>query len=227
MNNVSDNGKVIKKVSLKKEAAPTEARGVVKRPVVEARVEARRILAEAEASAHELNERAERAAHESRAAAYAEGREAALLEFNQLLLDARARRDSALADAESDLLRLAVKIAEKIIGREVAQDPATLADIAAAALRHARQNETLTLRVNPADLPAVEAHRARLDPSGRAGFLDLVADPRVRHGGCVIESASGTIDAQLDTQLRILERALLARVAGDGAQDTDPKSILP
>nr|MDQ3806425.1 FliH/SctL family protein [Acidobacteriota bacterium] len=74
----------------------------------------------------------------------------------------------------------------------------------------------LTVRVNPADLPAVEAHRARLDPAGRARFLDLVADPRVGPGGCVIESESGTVDAQLQTQLRVLERALLARAAGDG-----------
>lgn len=228
MNNVSNNGQVIKKASLK-EAATSEARssGVVKRPVVEARAEARRILSEAESSAHELHESAERAARELREAAYDESREAALLEFNQLLLDAHARRDAALADAERDLLRLAVKIAEKIIGREVAQDPATLADIASTALRHARQNEALTLRVNPADLATVGAHRARLDPSGRARFLDLVADPRVLPGGCIIESESGTIDAQLDTQLRILERALLARTAGDGGQDANPKLILP
>ncbi len=113
------------------------------------------------------------------------------------------------------MLRLAVKLAEKIIGREIERDDAALADIVSAALRHARQQESLTVRVNPADLPRVQAHRERLDPSGRARFIDLVADPRVGHGGCVIEGESGTVDARLDTQLRVLERALLARVAGN------------
>ena len=111
------------------------------------------------------------------------------------------------------MLRLAVKLAEKIIGREIERRDETLAEIVAAALRHARQQETLTVRVNPADLAAVEAHRDRLNPSSRTRFLDIMADPRVRRGGCLIESEAGTVDAQLDTQLRVLEQALLARAA--------------
>jgi type III secretion protein L len=209
---MSEDGNIIKRGP----GAVAEARGVLKRPVVEALAEARRIRAEAEAEARALRESAERAARELREAAYEEGREAALSEFAQLLLDARERRDAAVSSAERDVLTLAVKLAEKIIGREIERDPAALADIVAAALRHARQSEALTVRVNPADLPAVEAHRARLDPAGRARFLDLVADPRVGPGGCVIESESGTVDARLETQLRVLERALLARAAGDG-----------
>jgi type III secretion protein L len=212
---VSENGNVIKKAALKEPAA--ETRGVVKRPVVEARAEARRLLAEAEREARELRETAEREARELREAAYEEGREAALLEFTELLLEARERRDAALQSAERDLLRLAVKIAEKIIGREVESDAGALADIVSTALRHARQNESLTVRVNPSDMPAVESHRARLDPSGRARFLDLVSDPRVRPGGCIIESESGTVDAQLSTQLRVLERALLSRAPDEGS----------
>ena len=67
----------------------------------------------------------------------------------------------------------------------------------------------MTIRINPADFPAVDAARAKLDKAGRAQFLDIVADKQVAIGGCLIESDSGTIDAQLDTQLRVLERALL------------------
>jgi type III secretion protein L len=188
---------------------------VVKRAVVDARAEARRILADASQQADELRARAEREAREMREAAYEEGREAALTEFNGLLLEAHERREGALAEAERDLLRLAIKLAEKIIGREIERDDAALADLVSAALRHARQQEALTIRVNPADLPRVQAHRDRLDPSGRARFIDLVADPRVGHGGCIIEGESGTVDARLDTQLRVLERALLARAAGN------------
>lgn len=184
---------------------------VVKRAVVDARTEARRILAEAAQHAEELRARAELEARELREAAYVEGREEALSELNQLLLEAHERREAAFAEAERDVLRLAVKLAEKIIGREIERDDAALADLVAAALRHARQQEALTIRVNPADLPRVLAHRDRLDPSGRARFLDLVPDPRVGHGGCIIEGESGTVDARLDTQLRVLERALLAR----------------
>lgn len=204
---------VIKQATVKDQ--PLAASGVIKRPVVEAQARARQIIAEAEREAAAIRESAETSARELREAAYREGLEAALLELNQHLLDARERRDTALTEVERDVLRLAVKLAEKIIGREIERDEAALADMVATALRNARQHEMLTLRINPADLPAVQAHRQRLDPAGRARFLDLVADPRVAHGGCIIESESGTIDAQLNTQLRVLERALLARATGN------------
>jgi type III secretion protein L len=196
------------------EQPPLASRGIIKRPVIEAHAQAQRILAQAEERAEAIRLSAEESALELREAAYREGLEASLLELNQHLLDARERRDTALADVEQDVLRLAVKLAEKIIGHEVEQDPKTLADIVATALRNARQHELLTVRINPADLPIVQAHRERLDPLARARFLDLVPDPRVSHGGCIVESESGTIDAQLSTQLAVLERALLARAAG-------------
>lgn len=208
---------IIKQASVKGREASAHATRhstVVKRAVVDARAEARRILADAAREAEELRTRAERESEELRESAYQQGLESALAELNQILLEAHERRDSALAGAERDVLRLAVKLAEKIIGREIEREDAALADIVSAALRHARQQEALTVRVNPADLPRIQAHRERLDPSGRARFIDLVADPRVGHGGCVIEGESGTVDARLDTQLRVLERALLARVNG-------------
>ncbi|HKE59478.1 MAG TPA: type III secretion system stator protein SctL [Pyrinomonadaceae bacterium] len=189
---------------------------VTKRQVVEAKVEAQKIIAKAEQDAAAIRENATAFASETREKAYQEGHEAALLEWNTLLLEAHDKRDYALATVEGDVLRLAVKIAGKIIGRELKRDKATIAEIVANALRHARRNEMITVRVNPAELVAVEANREKLDPGGRAHFIDIVGDPRVNAGGCIIESESGAIDAQLETQLRVLERALLTRTAGGG-----------
>ena len=189
---------------------------ITKKQIVEARAEAQRLVAAAEVEATAIRQSAEALAHERREAAYREGYEAALLEWNDLLLDARECRDGALSGIEQDVLRLSVKIAEKIIGREIKRDPGTLADIVATALRNVRRNELVTLRVNPADAGTVESQREKLDPAGRARFLEVVADPRVATGGCVIESESGAVDAQLETQLRVLERALLRRASGEG-----------
>ena len=202
---------IIKQTSPKDAPATATRTGVVKRQVVEANAEARRIIETAQAEAVAIRESAEKAALELREAAYSEGLEAAWLELHDHLLAARERRDTALVEVEADVLRLSIKIAEKIIGHEIARDQSTLTAIVSTALRNARQHEMLTVRVNPADFSLLQTQREQLDPSGRARFLDLVADPRVAHGGCLIESDSGTIDAQLDTQLRVLERALLAR----------------
>ena len=205
----SKNSNVLKKPALA-DQTPV-ASGVIKRPVIEAQAEAERIVAEAEAYAASVREAMQALERETRARAYREGHERVLLELNQLLLETRERRDAALVKAEHDLLRLSIKLAKKIIGREIELDNTTVVEIISTALRTARQNELLTVRIHPSDLPLIQAQRERLDPAGRARFLDIVADPRVHRGGCIIESESGTVDAQLDTQLRVLERALFAR----------------
>jgi type III secretion protein L len=204
-------GKIIKSV------APNKATGgsITKRHIVDARAEARLIIAAAEEDAAAIRQRAETFARESREQAYREGCEAALSEWNTLLVEAQEQRDQAVSGVEKDLLRLAVKIAEKILGREIKGNREAIVDIVANALRQARRNEMITVRVNPADLPVMEEHGQKLERAGREQFLDVVPDPQVTAGGCVIESESGAIDAQLETQLRVLERALLTRATDD------------
>jgi len=206
-------GKIIKRVA----ANTTLGGSITKKQIVDARAEARRIVAEAQADAAAIRTSAESFARESHETAYREGCEASLLEWNTHLLEAREVRAQALAGVERDLLRLAVKIAEKIIGSEIKQDGTAIVDIVATALRQARRNEMITIRVNPADLPLIEKQRQKLDRADREKYVDLVPDPRVTSGGCVIESESGAIDAQLETQFRVLERALLKR-ASDNAR---------
>ena len=189
---------------------------IVKNQIVAARAEAVRILDEARAFADEIRRQALEETARLRDEAYREGMEKSLAEFEQNLLEALEIRERVWRETEKDLLRLAVRLAEKIIGREIQAEKQTVTDIVAAALQNARQQEKLTVRVNPADLSLIEEEREKFLPSGRARFIDFIADPRVASGGCLIESEVGTIDARLETQLRVLERALLAQSEGEG-----------
>lgn len=184
---------------------------IFKRQVLDAEEQARNIRLEARQNADDLVAAAETEAENIRADAYASGREEASEELLENILAAKEQRAEALSAVERDVLRLAVKIAEKIIGREIKQDENTRGEIVLTALRQARQQEMMTVRVNANDLPLVEKMRERIDAFGRARYLDFVADQAVVDGGCLIESASGTIDARLETQLRVLENALLAQ----------------
>ena len=190
-------------------------RKVIKNQVVAAQTEASRILEEAEELAAEIRREARDDAELLRREAYRDGVEKAVGEFEQNLLEVREIRERIWRETEQDLLRLAVRLTEKIIGREIKTDKKTVADIVAAALLNARQQEKLTVRVNPADLPTIENEIENRKPSGKIRFMDFVADPRVTEGGCLIESEVGTIDAQLETQLRVLERALLSQSEGE------------
>ncbi len=186
---------------------------ILKHQILNAEEAARNIVREA-------NERAENhildaltEAEAIRTEAYESGREEASQEFLENILAAKEQRSQALNSVERDVLKLSVKIAEKIIGREIETDENVRGEIIITALRQARQQEMMTVRVNHADLPLVEKMRERIDAFGRARFLDFVADQSIKEGGCLIESASGTIDARLETQLRVFEKALLAQTA--------------
>lgn len=192
------------------------ANSVVKKPVFDANNEAQRILAAAEAQAERIRQQALDAAQQAHARAYQAGQRIALTELQETLLAACEHRDRVLAEAEGDLLRLAVRIAERIVGRELQTAAATIADIVATALQQARQSEMLTIHINPTDLPTVQSCRERLNPSGRVRFLELISDPNVERGGCLIETAAGMIDAQLSTQLAVLESGLFDQMPRKG-----------
>ncbi|CAN5695423.1 N/A [soil metagenome] len=206
---------LIKSDGRKTISVETTHRKVLKNQIVSAQAEAARILEEAEEFAAEIRREAREDAENLCAEAYRDGVEKAVTEFEQNLLAVREIRERVWRETEQDLLRLAVRLTEKILGRELKSDKKAVADIVANALQNARQQEKLTVRVNPSDLPIVEKEIENLTRTGRVRFIDFIADPRVSEGGCLIESEVGTIDARLETQLRVLERALLSQSEGE------------
>ena len=184
---------------------------LLKNQILKAEEEAHLILHEARTNAAEILNSAEQTAENIRRESYEKGREESEAEMVENILAIKDERARNLVNIEQEVLRLAVKIAEKIIGEEIKHDENVRGEIVLNALRHARQQEMLTVRVSAADLPLLENMREKIDSFGRAKFIDFVADQAVKSGGCIIESASGTIDARLETQLRILEKSLLAQ----------------
>jgi type III secretion protein L len=162
------------------------------------KAEAERILAEARHEAERLRNQATN-----------EGRERGLAAVTELLTAARASSLRARQQAEEDLRVLAVRIAEKILGRELSLSPDAVVDIVAAALLQAGAPREVTLRVHPDDLKALERGRPRLlERCARTQAVQLRPDPAVSRGGCIVETELGTVDARLPVQLEAIERAL-------------------
>lgn len=184
---------------------------LIKHQIISARAEAGEIVKKARTNAAQIIADAEEKSEELRSEAYNSGRELAESEIAENLLETSEIRSRALSDVERDILSLAVKLAEKIIGREVEQNEFIRVEIVQNALRAAHQQENLSVRVSKADLPELEERYKEDNSHERLQYINFVADQAVRQGGCIIESQSGTIDARLETQLRILENALLTR----------------
>jgi type III secretion protein L len=184
-------------------------RAIVHADVFDAKLEADRLIAEARVAAERELQVARDEIDRLRRRAEVEGRERGLAAVSELLVGARAAAARARANAETELRTLAVRIAEKILGRELQVDAGAVVDVARAALKHAGEPRELLVRCAAEDLEALERGKPRLLERCRAAQVVVFrADPSVSRGGCIVETELGVIDARLSTQLDAIERAL-------------------
>ncbi len=176
-----------------------------------ARAEAEAILAAADGAAREAVESARAEGLESgRAAAHAEVASAleALREAVAGLAEHRAR-------LEDDLVReataMAVETAAKLLRAEVAARPERVGDVLRGAIRRAADRSRLVARVSPADLAICRALApAILEEMGGIAALEIVDDPRIGAGSCVLETPAGDVDATFSSQFGRVMDALFA-----------------
>jgi type III secretion protein L len=158
------------------------------------------------------------AAREERARLAEEAREAArqegLAQASEALLRARLEASRLLAGAEREAVALALRVAGRVLGRDLERDPSLVVDVCASALSELRQLRQLVLRVHPADAALLRAEPRRFaEVLGRTADVAFKEDPDVERGGCLVHSESGTLDARLSTQLEMLRRVLLGEEA--------------
>lgn len=105
---------------------------------------------------------------------YAEGKEEAAREL-QIMLESQATlhkalenglqelasfKDAILNQAESDIIKLVISLATKLICRELQQHPDTIVAVAKQAIKVAKAGEDITIRIHPDDYTTLEQHVA-------------------------------------------------------------------
>jgi flagellar biosynthesis/type III secretory pathway protein FliH len=181
---------------------------VVPRLVMSAREQAQQVL-EAARAAGEVERR------RGYEVGLAEGREAAAAELTETLVRAREEAEQMREASREAAIPIARRMAERIVGRALELHPSLIGDIAAQALAASRaRTGAVTLRVHPLDLFALEQQKPRLLARLPSVDLTLLSDESVAQGGCVVETASGRLDARLERQLDAIEKALGERIAG-------------
>ena len=112
---------------------------------------------------------------------------------------------------ERELLELALGVARKVVQQELAERPEIWLGMIRAAVKRAVDRERIALRVPPPLMAflrgSLAALRALLQD---VKDLELVEDPSLPAGGCVIESRFGEVDIGVETQLERCERAVRA-----------------
>jgi flagellar biosynthesis/type III secretory pathway protein FliH len=124
------------------------------------------------------------------------------------LASAAAARDTLLLGATAELGALAVSIARRILGRELALAPDAVAGLAARAVAEVRGRREVSVRVSPSDEPAVRGVEPRLAGLLERGVLSVRADAALGPGDVIVETEAGRVDARVSTQLAAFARAL-------------------
>lgn len=174
--------------------------------IADAKKEAERIRAEAVAEF-------ERQKNEGRA----EGLRIAKEESSERLVFAASETIRGFKSAEAKLVAVVEKAVRKIIGDLPAKERA--AGLVRTALAGLATEGKAKVRVAAEDL---EAARSALlaDSKTAEEFVEIVPDPRMLPESCVIETASGIIDAGLEVQLKAIGRALRMAAFGDLEEPT-------
>ena len=186
--------------------------------------EANRIVAGAKKQGEEmlLQAQAQRDAYVEAArqegfqAGYQEGfakgsREADILkeQAHSLLAEARKAYRGVMVQAEPNLLELSLKIAEKVIRRQVELAEDTIVTVVRELLKEVHAGETFYLYVHPSEVKLLEEARQELldaAPSGVA--LHFIPDKSITPGGCKLETDTSYYDATIEGQLMELKKLL-------------------
>jgi flagellar assembly protein FliH len=114
-----------------------------------------------------------------------------------------------LNQARQDMVRLAFAIAAKVIRRETSLSPDIAVRNVESAVELTANKTDITIRLSPADIASVQEflpqlHRRFSDMKS----VKVVADEAVSRGGCLLTTTSGSVDADIKTQMEEIEKAL-------------------
>jgi len=161
------------------------------------------------------------AAHEE---GYARGHAEAMKEARekvQTAVDALGKVGASAEEAfDAELVQLGDACADvvaeaffKLAGTALVTREAILGTVGEV-LKRVREERELRIHVNPGDLPVLRSAEPAVAANIPGRRFTFVADGRVVAGGCIVESALGSLDGRLEVQLGELVATLRASKSG-------------
>lgn len=181
------------------------------------RAESAKIVQQAHQQAEQIRRQAEIAGRKSAEAAIervldervGKRMETLLPALEILLGEINDTKAQLLSRWEHSALKVATAIAERIIRRELSQEPQITLDLIADALRLASGMADITLHISPTDHENLGSQITRLaETLSHLAPSSIVADAAITPGGCLVKTTFGEIDQQIESQLRRIEEEL-------------------
>jgi flagellar assembly protein FliH len=144
-----------------------------------------------------------------------EGRNRGKAEFDKQIETSRAmvanavqafktQRENYFSRVETEIVKLSLAIARKILHREVQIDPLLLAGLVHVTLEKLESGTRVRLRANPADIHYWTEYFSQ--PASFEPAPELIGDDSLKPGECALEGDMGTTQISIETQLKEIEQ---------------------
>lgn len=166
----------------------------------------------------EKQELYEKTSQEGFQAGMIDGREQGYQEYIDLLSEARQIIDASkhdyeqyLESSEEVILKLAMTVAEKIIGVHLDDKPEDFTYLVKKAIKEVKEHTDITIQVHPRFYQfVIEQKEELITILNRETDLFIFPNEDLGEVDCVIESSFGKINASVDTQLSEIKEKLLS-----------------
>lgn len=134
-----------------------------------------------------------------------------LLSFRTAVEEFMHAKDASIEIIQDDLAELALKIAKKLIKKEVSADRTIVLSIISDVMKEIGKDEKhIIIKIHPDEADEVRMNLPNLFPSLQSEVRILIeADDTVELGSCIVETKNGLVDARFSTQLAILQNAFI------------------
>lgn len=177
--------------------------------IEKARREAEKLLEQAEQEAEELKAKAQQQGYQDGLQQAAGEAEKIRRQAREVLQQAEEIRRQTLEQMEQEILNLAVEIAEKFVAAQLKLDPEMTVEVAKEAVQLVKDREQVIIYVNPGEVNIYMQKKEELKqalPEHTA--LNIIADPQVKPGGCLINTEQGMVDATADSRWQEIIKAV-------------------
>lgn len=125
----------------------------------------------------------------------------------------------AINDFEHSLVKLSIKIAEKVIKKKIEDEDDVVISVVRNALKTVKDSSEITVLLNPNDLEILSQYEELVSYENRK--IRFLTDEGIELGGCKIHSDWGVIDAQIDTQLEEIYTQLVTKIEDESPADSE------
>lgn len=170
-------------------------------------LDSQHLVEAAHAKAGTIVDSAQQAYESEKQRGYQDGLQKAEIENAQTMIATLAKCNDYYLQVEQKMTGVVLDAVRKII--DTFDDVDTTVSVVREALQLVSNQKQVILHVHPEQVIDVrEKVSSVLSDFPEVGYVEVVADARLKNGGCILETEVGIIDASIDGQLQALKQAM-------------------